>query len=164
MRLAILGVVLACLLAGSWYAATLGSRWRWVLAFIVVGVAWAALRELRQLLTPRLAGNGDRVVVGLAAGHRYEIPLDVVECFFLGQADTGLTTAAMVGAEARTVVVRLAEKASQWHRRDVPARWGHWCDGYITLRGTWCEPISVERVNALNHELAQWKRARRSAT
>ena len=32
-------------------------------------------------------------------------------------------------------------------------------DGYITLRGLWCEPLSHERVNTLNHRLAAAHRA-----
>ncbi len=36
-----------------------------------------------------------------------------------------------------------------------------WCSGYITIRGTWCEPLNVPLVNRLNQRLADVTRARR---
>jgi len=100
--------------------------------------------------------------VYLGAARPFRLPIEVVEVFFLGQApsmvhkdgdpfdDQGPTTS--------TIVVRLAEKASEWQQRDVRPMLGHWCEGYITLRGTWCQPITEELVRTLNHRLVEVKR------
>jgi hypothetical protein len=32
---------------------------------------------------------------------------------------------------------------------------GKWCGSYITIRGTWCERLSVELVQRLNVRLAE---------
>ena len=127
-----------------------------------LALVWLVIRLVRALVTPRLQFNGDHLRVHFAAGQSYRIPIDVVECFFLGQGPTGSLPAAIRGAESSTVVVRLSERAEDWHRRPVSPEWGHWCDGYITVRGTWCEPISIGRVNELNHRLAAVKRQRRA--
>ncbi|MFO0913000.1 MAG: hypothetical protein U0795_08580 [Pirellulales bacterium] len=126
-----------------------------------LAMAWLVVGLVRALTTPRLQLVDDKLGVHFAAGQSYRIPIDVVECFFLGQGPTGSLPAAIRGAEASSVVVRLSERAEDWHRRPVSPQWGHWCDGYVTLRGTWCEPISLARVNELNHRLATVKREQR---
>jgi len=60
---------------------------------------------------------------------------------------------------SKTVVMRLAESAHQWQYVDVNPKLGSWCDGYVTLRGTWCEPLSLEVVIRLNRRLADAHRA-----
>ena len=62
-------------------------------------------------------------------------------------------------ASLGTVVVRLAEKAEAWRRGRIHPLVGSWCDGYIILRGTFCEPLSVEVVHRLNRLLAESHRA-----
>jgi hypothetical protein len=52
----------------------------------------------------------------------------------------------------------LAESATQWHQMPVRASLGEWCDGYITVRGMWCEPLTIKLVTDLNRRLAQVKR------
>ena len=123
----------------------------------LVGVGFG----LRSLLRPRLRIEKDAVWVQL--GRRpIRVPIDLVECFFLGQGPSGLPAGkGGEGLEASNVIVRLAEAATDWHQRDVNPSLGHWCEGYITLRGAWCEPISLELVNRLNHQLAETKRSRR---
>jgi len=78
----------------------------------------------------------------------------VVECFFLGQAASMLPGRGHQQTRVAAVVVRLAESAEDWKQRDVKPALGSWCDGYITIRGTWCEPLSVDVINRLNHLLA----------
>ena len=113
-------------------------------------------------IQPRLAYHRQHLLVYLGAARPFRLPIEVVEVFFLGQApsmvhregdpfdDQGPTTS--------TIVVRLAEKASEWQHRDVRPMLGHWCEGYITLRGTWCQPINEELVKTLNHRLVEVKR------
>jgi hypothetical protein len=60
--------------------------------------------------------------------------------------------------ETSTVVVRLAERATDWSHGDAHPLLAAWCDGYITLRGTWCEPLDlkvVDRLNRLLYEASQ---------
>ncbi len=113
-------------------------------------------------IQPRMAYQQQHLLVYLGAARPFRLPIEVVEVFFLGQApsmvhregdpfdDQGPTTS--------TIVVRLAEKASEWQHRDVRPMLGHWCEGYITLRGTWCQPITEELVKTLNHRLVEVKR------
>ena len=64
--------------------------------------------------------------------------------------------------EAQNVVVRLAEAATEWHHREVKPALGHWCDGYVTLRGAWCEPIDADVLERLNKRLVTVKRELRT--
>jgi hypothetical protein len=61
------------------------------------------------------------------------------------------------------VVVRLAESATDWKHREVRPAFGQWCEGYITLRGAWCEPITREVMQGLNRRLAEVQRERKAA-
>jgi hypothetical protein len=83
------------------------------------------------------------------------MPIEVVECFLLGQAPTMLPGKSQEHAETASVVIRLNERAADWAHRDVRPALGKWCEGYITLRGTWCEPLSVPLINRLNARLAE---------
>ena len=115
---------------------------------------------------PRLAYHDWHLLVYLGAARPFRLPVDIVEVFFLGQAPS------MVSAEGdpfddqgpttSTIVVRLAERAEQWQKRDVRPMLGHWCEGYITLRGTWCEPITEDLVRMLNHRLVEVKRKQKT--
>ncbi|MFV2069680.1 MAG: hypothetical protein ACC645_22160, partial [Pirellulales bacterium] len=58
-----------------------------------------------------------------------------------------------------TVTVRLAESASQWKEIDVNSALATWGNGYISILGTWCEPLSVEQVESLNRNLTRAKRS-----
>ena len=128
---------------------------------LVAAGLFLTCRQLLWLRTPRLACTTDELLVFLRGPRPLRVPLASVECFFLGQAPSLITTATGQSLESRTVVVRLAEKARQWHRREVHRALGHWCDGYIVIRGTWCEPISAELVNRLNAQLVEMKRQNR---
>ena len=109
---------------------------------------------------PRVAVNSDHVLVYLRGYRPYRIPLEAVECFFQGQGPAELKKT--VDAKSTNVVVRLAERARDWHCRPVKRSLGEWRDGYITIRGTWCEPITEAKLRSLNSELASIKRQRRS--
>ncbi len=61
-----------------------------------------------------------------------------------------------------TIVVRLAERATEWHERSVKNSLGKWADGYIIVRGTWTEPLNREVVTQMNSTLAAIKRARKT--
>ena len=141
-----------------------GFAWIIGLAIMLLGTAWIAFIVwiARQ---PRLAIDGQELLVYLHAGRPLRVPLDIVEVFFLGQGPaTGNDVrqpADYDGIVAANIVVRLAEAAKDWHRRDVNVALGVWQDGYITVRGLWCESINGEVVKRMNRKLAEIKRQRR---
>ena len=108
----------------------------------------------RQMKQPRLAFEDRELLVYLRTGAPFRVPIEIVEGFLLGQAPSMLP-GRHEDVETSTVVIRLADKATEWSHQEVKAAFGRWCDGYITLRGTWCEPLSVELVNRLNRRLAE---------
>ena len=92
---------------------------------------------------------------------RVRVPIEVVEVFFVGQGPSNLPK--MKGREPETtnIIVRLAESAGEWKHRDVDPRFAHWCEGYVTLRGAWCEPIGETALRRLNKRLVEVQRERK---
>jgi hypothetical protein len=128
------------------------------------GIAMAMLGGLSLLAMallaaqPRVAFENGKVLFYVRMGRATAIPLDVVECFLLGHGPVLLPGEQYAKTEASTVVVRLAERAEEWSHGEFHPVLAAWCDGYITLRGTWCEPLNVDvvtRLNRLLHEASQ---------
>lgn len=97
-----------------------------------------------------------------------EIPLELVECFFHGQAPLDVTARSPggnepIGLESLNIVVRIAERASEWQQRDVDRNVAKWCGGYISLLGTQCEPITPQLLQQLNGKLAAAHRELRNS-
>jgi hypothetical protein len=113
---------------------------------------------LAQLRRPRLAYRDGQLLVGLTSGPAIQVPIEVVECFWLGQAPSLLPGKRHKHTETASLVIRLAESAHEWHHQEVKPQLGAWCEGYITIRGTWCEPLSIDLVNRLNARLAEVNR------
>jgi hypothetical protein len=127
----------------------------WLLTgFAGCGMAFLALQARRA----RLARDGAYLLIYLRAGAPVRVPLDVVEGFLLGQGPSLLPGRRGSGAAVKTVVIRLTDRAAEWRQLDVQPELGSWCGHYVTIRGTWCEPISVELVNQLNERLAETRR------
>jgi hypothetical protein len=95
------------------------------------------------------------MIVSLELYRQQHVPIELVECFLLGQGPTWLPGKKYAKTETVTLVVRLAERAVEWSHRSTHPMLGTWCDGYITIRGTWCEPLSLDLVNRLNQRLAE---------
>ena len=149
---ALLGVVLATGMA----SAADNAWWRAGGGAVAVAATFMVALLLRQTTLPRLACDGEHLLVYLTWAAPFRVPLDVVEVFFQGQGP------AMLGrkhknAQVATIVVRLAERAEDWKKRHVKPALGTWCEGYITIRGTWCEPINVEVIHQLNRRLREAK-------
>jgi len=130
--------------SSRWHAA----GWGMVGLSLVAG-AWL----LVQATQPRLGYAGWHLCVYLRFGRPYRVPIELVECFFIGQADAALPMAQQRDPRVTSIVVRLAESATDWKNRDVRPSLGQWEDGYITLRGTWSAPITLDSVTELNHRL-----------
>ncbi len=127
---------------------------------VLLAISLAGILGLMVLARkPRLAYADEHLLVWLGWGAPIRVPIQVVECFWLGQSDSLLPLARNQKTETSSVVVRIAERATEWHHHQVKPQFGLWCDGYITIRGTWCEPLSVKKVNSLNQRLSEVTRA-----
>jgi len=143
------------------------ATWLWITPWLGAVVAIAGLLAAAPLVyarRPRLGYRNGSLVINLR--HREEIltPIDVVECFFLGQAEAKLPPVNGAPPETTSIVVRLAERAEEWKHQDVHPSLGRWCDGYITILGAWCEPIGPDLVGRLNQRLIEIHRERKNAS
>jgi hypothetical protein len=119
---------------------------------VILGAA-LALGLINQLRRPRIGFREGEVLFFLRAGAPVAVPLEVVEAFFLGQGPAYLPLSKSSGAETVNLVARLSQKSPEWAHVPVKEALGHWCEGYVTIRGTWCEPLSGELIRRLNHRL-----------
>jgi hypothetical protein len=141
---------------GVWLAlqSEASSRWPWLgIAFSAMNVGLLLLL-VRQLWRPRIAFHGGKVLFYLRGGFPIAVPVDVVEAFFAGQSPAhlpGLTK------QPKTVnlIARLSRRHTEWAERDVKPSLGQWCDSYVTIRGTWCEPLNAEIIRRLNRRLKE---------
>lgn len=166
-----IGILLAMALAASGLTMFLwGQDVHWALVVpvaLVAVVIWIRVVLLiMHVCQPRVAYQQGDLLLFLRRQRPIHVPVSVVECFFLGQTDTMLapTGREESGEElvkTRSIVVRLAEAATDWHQRDVRPELGRWCDGYITIRGTWCEPMGPVLVKKMNSQLAAIHRQQR---
>lgn len=168
-RALLLGLLLPALLllGGGWLLAVAVWAGLWigwtVLAAVVllVGVG-LGLQLLFWMRVPRLAYENEQLLVYLESAEPTRVPIDIVECFFLGQGASELPKLEGKDAETANVIVRLAESAKDWRHRDVRPSLGNWCEGYITLSGAWCEPIDGEALKRLNQRLVAVQRELRA--
>lgn len=135
-----------------------------IIASVPLGVIVQTVWWLRL---PRLARVGDQFLIYLRDFRPLRVPVEVVECFFRGQAPVGISVPARSGGEelaleSVNVVMRLAERSFFYHEREVAPSLGKWCGGYVTLRGTGCEPITPQLLEQLNRRLALLHRERAS--
>lgn len=111
-----------------------------------------------EMTRPRLAVGNGYLLVRLRSGPPIRVPLSIVECFLLGQGPSMLK-GHHDPRETSTVVVKLDERAEDFAQIDVKPALGSWCGSYITIRGTWCEPLTVDLVRRMNARLAEVQRA-----
>ncbi len=111
---------------------------------------------------PRLAYDGRHLLVYLRPRGPIAVPIELVECFFLGSGLRELPGRPGKEIQISQLAVRLAERATEWAQVDVKPALGKWCGGYITIYGAWCEPLVLEVVQRLNHRLAAAHAARQS--
>src|SRR5690606_29962750 len=90
----------------------------------MVGLIW-------QMRLPRIGFERGEVLFYLRAASPYRVPVDKVECFFIGQGPTLRPGGKSQNEQTVTVVTRLAEGAKQYHARQVKPSLGAWCDGYV---------------------------------
>ena len=113
-------------------------------------------------LLPRIEYRNGKLLVRLRLGPPAAIPIDHVECFFLGQGPGEGDFGGRSRPEAVNLIVRIAERAVDWHQGEAWPPLASWCDGYVTVRGMWCEPLTVSRIEQLNRQLVAIHRALRA--
>ena len=131
--------------------------WQWIgVAWIILAIA-AIATLLRQLRRPRIAYRDGHVLFNLHTGPPIAVPVHVIEAFFLGQGPANLPGG--IGKQEKTVnlVARLSQRETEWAQREVKPALGNWSDGYVTVRGTWCEPLGPDVVRKLNRRLKEVK-------
>ena len=163
-RAVVLGCVPPVIVAilGAWLAFlgndSPGGILRWLgLILIVVSLAMIGLL-LHQLRRPRIAFSDGNVLFYVRSGPPIGVPAGIVEAFFLGQGPAHLPGVAKQ-PETVNLVARLSQRHTEWARQDVKPALGNWCDGYVTIRGAWCEPLGTEVVRKLNRRLKDVKDA-----
>lgn len=131
-------------------------RWIAGIAF-VVGLLLAGV-VARQLIRPRVGYADRHVLFYLQAGDPIAVPVQIVEAFFLGQGPAYLPGTPEDSQETVNLVARLSQKEADWQKRDVKPALGRWCEGYVSIRGTWCEPLTNEVIRRLNRRLTEVSR------
>lgn len=119
----------------------------------------------------RLGRRDDRLLLRLSPWRTDAVPLGVVECVFPGSQPLpvpGLPRASVDEADAAgsatsarrvgTLVIRFAERATEWRQRPTFAAWGTWHDGHAVVDGRWCEPLSAEVARSIGQRLLEAKR------
>jgi hypothetical protein len=134
--------------ATAWWIRSAG----WLL--IVLGCV-LLIGLIGQWRRPRVAYRDGEVLFHLRAGRPIAVPAQVVEAFFAGQGPSHLPAVAGKESETVNLVARLSQKAPEWAQMDVKDALARWCDGYVSIRGTWCEPLSGELIRRLNHRLRE---------
>ena len=147
--------------AGAWL--TFGSLsaenahpWRWV-GIVLIGIGLTTIAGLlRQLSRPRVAFDDAHVLFYLRSGKPIAVPVDIVEAFFAGQGPAHLPVVPKQ-PQAVNIIARLARRHTEWAERTVKPALGKWSDSYVTIRGSWCEPLDGETIRRLNRRLKEVK-------
>lgn len=157
---------LALGLIGTWLAWGLAAAdlaWpRWLGAAFIAVASFMMTGLAAQMRRPRVAFENGHVLFYLRSGAPIAVPVELVEAFFLGQGPLVLPGARQ-GAETVNLVARISQHDPSFARRDVKAALGAWCDGYVTMRGTWCEPLTGELIRRVNHRLREVTEQARAA-
>jgi hypothetical protein len=135
---------------------TLGAAWRATGAIATVcGLGTIALL-LRQIIRPRIAYESSRVLFYLRSGSPIAVPVEFVEAFLVGQGPAHVPG---ISGQSRTMnlVARLSQRQPEWAQQSVKPGIGNWSDGYVTIRGAWCEPLNNDVVRRLNRRLKEVK-------
>ena len=128
-----------------------------LLALLLVGASTVELRR------PRIAYQDGHVLFNLRGSAPAAVPAEVVEAFFLGQGPAHLPTIRTQPPECVNLIARLSEKAPEFAKVEVKPALGAWCEGYVTIRGAWCEPLTNEVIRRLNRRLRELRELRDAA-
>ena len=145
LALATLGVLLLCSSA-NWA--------QWIGALCLMAGLVVAASLLVVWKTPLLAYQDGTLLVYMDWTTPQRVPIELVECFFCGEHKPRFFWGGQE-TKVKSVIVRLAESASEYHERPVRPALGQWKDGYITIYGAWTEPLTVDLMRRLNDRLRE---------
>ena len=155
------GVIILCgsaiVLSNTFFTTQL---WLRISAAILCGFSGVTNTSLLLWLRrPLLAYRAGHLLVYLRPPQVVRVPIEFVEVFFAGQSETHMsrprTQPTGPTPESRNIVVRLAERATQFQQHPVKSSLGSWEEGYIVVRGTWSEPINKDLFRRLNRRLIE---------
>ena len=133
------------------------SAWNW-LGIVIVVLALATIASLVRLtMRSPIAYRDGHVLFNLRSGPPIAVPVDIVEAFFVGQGPANLPGDLKGQERTINLIARLSQRATEWAARDVKPAFGTWADGYVTVRGTWCEPLNSDVVRRINRRLHEVK-------
>ena len=134
---------------------------RIIAGFVMTLALLLMLGLIQQLFRPRVAYRNGHVLFYLKAGSPIGVPVEVVEAFVLGQGLAMLPLGLTAPEKTETVnlVARLSERAPQWRQMEIKPALGRWEDGYVVMRGIWCEPLTGDLIRRLNRRLGEANRA-----
>ena len=142
-----------CLAIGR--GASGGDLWRWIGVVMSVASLCILAMLVWQLRRPRVALRDGNVLFYLRRGSPIAVPMGVVEAFFIGSGPATLPAGIQSQQSTVNLVARLSQRETQWAQQEVNAALGRWCEGYVTIRGTWCEPLNGEVIRRLNRRLKE---------
>jgi hypothetical protein len=154
-------------LLGAWIAFS-GEQpvadWRmWLGGGLMLVGATLAGAVIAQLRRPRIAYLDGTVEFYLRSATPLGVPVELVEAFFLGQGPLMLPAAPQRDATVN-LVARISQRDPSYAEREVKQALGAWSESYVTIRGTWCEPLNGELIRRLNHRLREVSEARARET
>jgi hypothetical protein len=158
-------IAVVCL--GAWVAfglpASANSFWHWLGLFLIVASLPMIGIMLNQLRKPRIGFGDGMVLFYLRVGQPIAVPVGIVESFFFGQGPAHLPAMPQQPSTVN-LVARLSQRHSEWASQKVQPSLGKWDEGYVTIRGTWCEPLDGELIRRLNRRLKEAKDATEAAS
>jgi hypothetical protein len=167
--------VIACAAAAALACAGLAIPLPWLTAvavFVGAVVVSASLVLAAAAALPRIERRGRDLRLRVGPTRAYDLPIELVECFFHGAHAIGRPVEPCTGEASEhdehdessgrrrtTLVVRIAERASDWQERPTFRPWAGWKRGSVVLDGLWYEPLPMEGFAALAERLVQAKRS-----
>ena len=148
---------LALAAIGGWlFFGLAASVWHWLGFILIITSLLLVGILLSQLRHPRIAFCDGMVLFHVRVGQPIAVPVEIVESFFFGQGPAHLPA---VTKQPQTVnlIARLSQRHKEWASQKVRPSLGSWCDGYVTIRGTWCEPLNSELIRRINRRLKEVK-------
>ncbi len=144
---------------------TAESSWLgWLGAALLVVGSGLVLAIVLQMRQPRIAYQDGEVLFNLRSGPPIAVPVELVEAFFVGQGPLMLPGAQRRADATVNLVARISQRDPTYAEREVKPALGRWSESYVTIRGTWCEPLDGQLVQRLNRRLREVSEARESST
>lgn len=131
----------------------------WVLIAVAVAASLIGAAFLIISRIPRISYDAGRVKFFVRFGPPVEVPVEQVEAFLIGRGPIFFTDDRRETKETTTLLVRIAERAHEYHNVQTAPLLAAWCGNQATIRGTWTEPLGIELVNRLNQRLHDVKQA-----